>query len=404
MRWKVRPRAAATLFGCLVLVACSGEQPAPLPVSALPTVTETVTVAPLSTPSASPTPVPQGWADTVHEVRDGVVFIEVTSCVSEDVFGSGSLVANDLVLTAAHLVNDAESISVRIGNEVAHAEVVSYDPSAEIALLSTTTLLDGHVFTLADSDPVEGTPVAALGYPIDSTFSVTEGIVSATGVSGVLNGFAVPHQIRTSAAINLGNSGGPLVLQDGTQVDVVSSYDLQDKTQRAEGRSNSVSALVAAEAIRSLGTDPQPVELPDCAFLGEWEPTPVSLTVTTDDPRADVLGALLVEHGQAINEGNYEAAYAMLDPMMVARLGTLEQWSSGVQSSIWDSLTVRAVGGSPEATTITVTLRTEQAAEDGFDGQTCSVFDLTYTLVPANAAITKWLIDGVHAAANPQAC
>ncbi len=395
----LRSRAVVATLGCLALAGCSGGAPAPT--TAVPTVTETVTIAPATTP----TPVPQDWADTVHEVRDGVVFIDVTSCVDgAETFGSGSLVANDLVLTAAHVVNNAERIRVRTGTEVASAEVVSYDASTEIALLRTETLLDGHVFGLAEADPTEGTSVAALGYPLNSTFSVTEGIVSAVEQSGTLNGVEVAHQLRTSAAINLGNSGGPLVLQGGTQVGVVSSYDREDETQRAEGRSNAISALVAKQAIRALGTNPQPVQLPDCADTGDLGPSQVSLTVTTDNPRAVELGAVLTDHGQAINVGDYETAYAMFDSRMVGRLGTLERWSSGLETSFWTSVTVLATGGSDEAPTVTVTLRTVQAPEDGFAGQSCSVFDLTYTFVPSSGAGADWLIDDVRAAGDPRAC
>jgi Do/DeqQ family serine protease len=119
------------------------------------------------------------------------------------------------IVTNNHVVADAEQVRVRLvdGREYA-AEVVGTDPSTDVAVLEVRPREEERlpVLTFADSDSLRvGDWVLALGNPLGLDFSVTAGIVSArgrqiTGRTGALEAF-----IQTDAAVNPGNSGGPLV-------------------------------------------------------------------------------------------------------------------------------------------------------------------------------------------------
>jgi serine protease Do len=146
--------------------------------------------------------------------------------------GSGVLYSPDgLILTNNHVVQQAERVSVLLYDRRQYdAVVVARDPSTDIAVVR----IEGDGFphaALGDSDDVRmGDWVLALGSPLGLQFTVTAGIVSGTGRAlGVLRGTSVPgteqaapleHFIQTDAAINIGNSGGPLVNLTGEVVGI----------------------------------------------------------------------------------------------------------------------------------------------------------------------------------------
>jgi serine protease Do len=127
-------------------------------------------------------------------------------------YGSGFIVSPDgYILTNNHLAKDADSITVQMfdGNEFL-AKKIGCDPSTDIAVLK----IDGKnlpVLALADSSNVEiGEWVLAIGNPFGLQASVTTGVISAKGRSD-LDIVRVEKFFQTDAAINMGNSGGPLI-------------------------------------------------------------------------------------------------------------------------------------------------------------------------------------------------
>ncbi len=126
--------------------------------------------------------------------------------------GSGFIVSKDgYILTNNHVVADADKIIVKLadGREF-KAKVVGTDPSSDVAVLKIKA--DNlPVLPLGDSDKIEvGEWVIAIGNPFGLTQTVTVGVISAKGRSGV--GITDYEDfIQTDAAINPGNSGGPLV-------------------------------------------------------------------------------------------------------------------------------------------------------------------------------------------------
>jgi serine protease Do len=128
--------------------------------------------------------------------------------------GSGFIIGADgLILTNAHVVRDAKDVTVKLSDRREYsAKVLGIDTATDIAVLK----IDAKglpVVRLGDPRNLEvGDPVLAIGAPYGLEQTATSGIVSAKGRS--LPGDAVVPFIQTDAAVNPGNSGGPLF--DGT--------------------------------------------------------------------------------------------------------------------------------------------------------------------------------------------
>jgi len=125
--------------------------------------------------------------------------------------GSGFVISADgYVLTNNHVVQDATDIKVRLPDaREFEAKVVGRDPSTDVALLKLEKASGLPTVGLGDSDSLDqGDFVVALGSPFGFRESVTYGIVSAK--DRALTGSPFDDFIQTDAAINQGNSGGPL--------------------------------------------------------------------------------------------------------------------------------------------------------------------------------------------------
>jgi serine protease Do len=131
--------------------------------------------------------------------------------------GSGVIVKTDgIVLTNYHVVKEADDIRVKLTNgEEYEGEVVGTDPKTDLAIVKIKA--DNlSAATLGNSDIMKvGEWVLAIGSPFSENlrFTVTKGIVSATGRKGLglADGEGFENFIQTDAPINPGNSGGPLV-------------------------------------------------------------------------------------------------------------------------------------------------------------------------------------------------
>ena len=136
--------------------------------------------------------------------------------------GSGVLISHDgYILTANHVVEGAVEIEVSVaGSKTSYvAKIIGTDPPTDIAVLKIDAK-NLPAITLGDSDQLEvGDMVLAIGDPFGIGQTVTTGIVSALGRSGL--GFSgYENFIQTDAAINEGNSGGALVDAEGRLVGI----------------------------------------------------------------------------------------------------------------------------------------------------------------------------------------
>lgn len=138
--------------------------------------------------------------------------------------GSGFVVSADgLVVTNNHVIRGAEQVRVRMGNTAYDAEIKGVDAATDLALLKIEAGDDLPFLPLGDSDDLRpGDWVMAIGSPLELANTVTVGVVSAKGrrinISPETTSFE--SFIQTDAAINFGNSGGPLVNLSGLVVGI----------------------------------------------------------------------------------------------------------------------------------------------------------------------------------------
>jgi S1-C subfamily serine protease len=162
-------------------------------------------------------------------VSPGVVTVISTGIGGPgEALGSGFVISGDgEIATNAHVVTSGQGAGIRKagqvyvsfadGNQVP-AKIVGFDPFADVALLR----VDPGGLTLrplslgSDAHLKVGAPVAAIGSPFGEEQSLSVGVISATGRSiDSLTGFQTTGAIQTDAAINHGNSGGPLLDAQG---------------------------------------------------------------------------------------------------------------------------------------------------------------------------------------------
>ncbi|WP_306216305.1 S1C family serine protease [Actinoplanes sp. RD1] len=177
--------------------------------------------APVAAPSAAQR-APESNAGVVQKVAPSVVTVRVSGAI-----GSGFVVSQEgYVITNDHVVaNAGDTMSVLFSDgTTAPATLVGREPESDIAVIKVSRD-NVTAIQLGDSDAIAvGDPVFAFGSPLNLVNTVTEGIVSALDrtlqapdTDGTTRYYAA---IQTDAAVNQGNSGGPLVDADGRVIGV----------------------------------------------------------------------------------------------------------------------------------------------------------------------------------------
>ena len=167
--------------------------------------------------------------------------------------GSGFIVDDEgTVVTAAHVVEGASSVTVELADGTSRsAEVLGEDDATDLAVIKfDASGLELQPLEIGSSAALEvGAEVAAIGAPFDYAWSISTGIVS--GLDRTIeapNGFTVSHAIQTDAAVNPGNSGGPLLNAAGEVVGVVDQIATDGSSDQSSGVGFAVPAdLVSAE-------------------------------------------------------------------------------------------------------------------------------------------------------------
>ncbi len=216
------PLVLAAILGggvsALAVTAVNGDQAT--------TATVTVGQPPVATSSpfaSAPHTVPAGSL-TIGDIyrQAGPSVVTVTQASGQ---GSGFVISSDgYILTNAHVVSSQGPVYVAFSNnDRAQATIVGSDPSTDVALLKVTVAPGAlHPATLGSSAAIQvGDEVVAIGNPFGLDRTVTSGIISAlnrqiTSPSDT----AINGAIQTDAAINHGNSGGPLLNIQGQVIGI----------------------------------------------------------------------------------------------------------------------------------------------------------------------------------------
>jgi putative serine protease PepD len=219
--------------------------------------TKTVTAA---SPSAQPTAAVTTNVNRIWRSARGAV-VEIAATTSAAGVGSqggtaqGSGFVYDSaghILTNNHVVDGADSVTVRFtGGKTARATVVATDASTDLAVLKVPILpSSAHALSLASSAGVAvGDPVVAIGSPFGLEGTVTTGIVSATGRDITApDGYTITGTIQTDAAINHGNSGGPLLDASGRLIGVNAQIESDS------GGNDGVGFAIPSDTVRRVAT------------------------------------------------------------------------------------------------------------------------------------------------------
>jgi S1-C subfamily serine protease len=255
--------AGVALGGVAVFVGLDGHTT---------TVREVVSGGPTSTPASFRTGQRLSINQIYRSAAPGVVQVTSTNVVRLDntdpfgfqipgfpeqetqrALGSGFVIDKaGHIVTNYHVIAGARSVEVSFSNhDSMKAKIVGKDPSTDIALLK----VDAHSraltpLTLGDSDTVRvGDSVVAIGNPFGLDRSVTAGIVSALQRQiQAPNSYAIDHVIQTDAAINHGNSGGPLLNASGRVIGV----NAQIETGSGGGGNVGIGFAIPIDTVRTV--------------------------------------------------------------------------------------------------------------------------------------------------------
>jgi S1-C subfamily serine protease len=221
----------------------------------------------------------------------------------QEALGSGFVIDKaGHIITNFHVVEGARSVDVSFSNnESMRARVIGVDPSTDVAVLQ----VDAHSraltpLVLGNSDAVRvGDSVVAIGNPFGLERTVTTGIVSALQrVIQAPNSYSIDHVIQTDAALNKGNSGGPLLDARGYVIGVNSQIQSENGGNIGIGFAVPINTVktVAAQIMKTghaehafLGISVQAVT-PQIARLFRL-PAPEGLLVARVEPSSAAAGA-----------------------------------------------------------------------------------------------------------------
>jgi serine protease Do len=203
----------------------------------------------------------QQLRDAFRQVNPSVVIVrtkrvEVAPSADEpmtiiDGLGSGVLISNDgKILTAAHVVQTADVASVEFsdGQEIS-ARVIGSDIQSDVALLQLKEMPKGVTpATLGDSDKVEvGDQIFVIGAPYGISQTLSVGHLSGRHRLNTNNQRTSVEFLQTDAAINTGNSGGPMFDMQGNVIGIVSS--IMSRTGGSEGLAFATAANTAKQLL-----------------------------------------------------------------------------------------------------------------------------------------------------------
>lgn len=289
--------AVVVLAGCTLNVGGTGSAP-PQGTSTGPGVPSTTgSVSPTNGLSIAKAVSPTTTTATSYEtVKTGVVRIQSAGCTRPS-SGTGFFVGKNLIVTAAHVVTEANTIAVRSEIGVGRGIVIGIDPIRDIALLQVAKPkvaepLTGYVFTWSTTPVKVGDSIAVIGYPLGMPVQRMPGSVTGLNGSIDLGGKTISGLITYDAKTVGGNSGGPMVDARGHVVGMV------DARSPATQVNYAISTRQLQSIVDGWAQTPVPIVPVEC---GEG---PVgSVSVASIHPEARSIALTLDAFFTAINQG-----------------------------------------------------------------------------------------------------
>lgn len=354
----------------------------PVPIAVGPSPVATTTSTRPST-SPKPTPTPSGYPDftaAFAAVSSGVAEVDAITCDGKS-SGTGFLLSRNRLMTSAHVINGASSLTIQTENGTVKATVEGVDKTVDLAILALAKPLSGHVFAIADRPAATGTRVATIGYPVGGHKSLTDGTVSGSGRKIRTESGTLTDMVKTDITVSAGDSGGPVLDLTGHVVGVADAV---------RGYADDVGYAVPAAALtaRLSGTKPwTAVEPTDCG---------------TGNLDSDVAVAAVVRYLLVVNTGDWDAARAAVTPAFAKRVLRNESYWVKVYSTTYDD-DFGLVNASVDGTRADVRLSFRSQQDPGFGptgavNVTCLRWELVYHLRYVDG---NWLIDSAETVDNP---
>ncbi len=269
-------------FGIMILlvgVACNiGSTDAPSEPD-----TEPVAQPPESQSSDSGTS--SGAANSLQEVKSAVIQIEAQgSFVDPQVgwvqnnagTGSGFIIdPSGIAITNNHVVTGAALIKVRIAGETEwrNARILGVSECSDLAVID----IDGDGFSYLDwfdGNITTGLPIYAAGFPLgDIEYTLLQGIISKEKAAGETTWSSIDHAVEHTASTNPGNSGGPIITEDGKVVAVHYASNSNTNQRWAIGRDEALQVLDQLRSgidVDSIGVNGTAVMSDDGSIAGIW--------------------------------------------------------------------------------------------------------------------------------------
>ncbi len=339
-------------------------------------------------------------ADLFDKASPAVARLEGTTCAAGLInAGTGFLIAPDLVVTAAHVVEGYESMIVTmIDGEERVGNTIGFAPGQDAALVRLVEPVDSTPLVWSEQSPRVGFDISVLGYPLNLDLSVTAGTISGVGRTILFpSGDQIPNVMQTDALTNPGNSGGPWLDETGRVIGLhIAGRD------GAAGINWGVEAEVVRALVDQWAVEPQPYQpcAPPEAFL-------VRADATGD--KIDELVELFSDYAGGITTGDFALSYERLWQPTIP----LTAWSADLATSTWSDVAITSVVDAPadrveeyslgevNSFEVRVSATTNQAPRFGPEGQDCTNWELVYLVASTDGVFWQIVSSG---GSVPNAC
>jgi putative serine protease PepD len=218
------------------------------------------------------------------DAKDAVAYISAQTGQGTAT-GSGFVVSSDgKIITNEHVVDGATAVTVKLGTsgQEMTAQVLGADASKDLALLKVDAT-NLHALSFGDSSTLQvGDNVYAIGNPYGLDHTLTSGIVSALNREiEAPDGTPITGAIQTDAALNPGNSGGPLLDADGHVVGVNSQIASSGSSSGGEAGNVGIGFAIPAKTVQAFVANPTTTS---SASPGQQEPQQVDPSQQQVDP------------------------------------------------------------------------------------------------------------------------